>query len=147
MLNGYVDLGTWWNITPFVGGGVGFSRVSIFNFRDNGVTDEFGTSASSAFADTQSKWNLAWALHAGLAYKIAQNLTMEFGYSYTDLGDGITGDLITFQGGNAVFNPMTFKHITSQDLRFGVRWDLDCPPVPVYAPAYAPVAPPLIRKG
>src|ERR1051325_9411842 len=24
LLNGYVDLGTWWNITPFIGAGVGF---------------------------------------------------------------------------------------------------------------------------
>ena len=85
-----------------------------------------------------------------LAYKIAQNLTMEFGYSYTDLGDGITGDLRTFQGGNAVFNPMTFKHITSHDLKFGVRWELDCPPVPLYAqplPLPLPPPPPLVRKG
>jgi opacity protein-like surface antigen len=146
MFNGYVDLGTWWSITPFIGGGIGTSRVSIFNFRDNGLTDVFGGSSSSAFADTGSKWNLAWALHAGLAYKIAQNLTMELGYSYTDLGDGITGDLRTFQGVNAVFNPMTFKSITSHDLKLGVRWNLDCPPGPLYAPV-APMAPPLMRKG
>src|SRR5690349_13086638 len=34
MFNGYVDLGTWWNITPFVGAGVGVSRNTISNFGD-----------------------------------------------------------------------------------------------------------------
>jgi hypothetical protein len=34
---------------------------------------------------------------------------------------------------------MTFKHLTSHDLKLGVRWDLSAPQV------YAP--PPLIRKG
>ena len=40
---------------------------------------------------------------------------------------------------NAIYNPTTFKHITSHDLKLGVRWDLTSPAV------YAP--PPLIRKG
>jgi hypothetical protein len=45
----------------------------------------------------------------------------------------------TYQGANAINNPMTFKNITSHDLKLGVRWDLNAPQV------YAP--PPLIRKG
>jgi predicted dehydrogenase len=53
--------------------------------------------------------------------------------------DGLTGDLRSFDGTNAFNNPMTFKHITSHDLKLGVRWDLSSPPV------YAP--PPLMRKG
>jgi hypothetical protein len=36
---------------------------------------------------------------------------------------------------------MTFKNIISHDLTFGVRWDLDCPPV------YAPPPPPLVTRG
>jgi hypothetical protein len=35
---------------------------------------------------------------------------------------------------------MNFKDITSHDLKFGVRWNLESPQ-PVYAP------PPLVRKG
>ena len=33
LFNGYVDLGTWYNITPFVGAGVGVSRNTISQFR------------------------------------------------------------------------------------------------------------------
>ena len=36
LANAYVDLGTWYCITPFVGAGVGTARVSIANFTDTG---------------------------------------------------------------------------------------------------------------
>ncbi len=91
-----------------------------------------------AYGDNHSKWNLAWALHAGVAYKVTPNFTVELAYRYLDMGDGLTGDLRTFDGTNNVNNPMTFKNITSHDLKLGVRWDLSSPP------AYAP---PLMRKG
>ncbi len=142
LANAYVDLGTWWCITPFVGAGVGTARVQIANFTDQGVGSLFppgtGVGPSTAFADTASKWNLAWALHAGLAYQVSRNLTIEMAYSYVNMGDGITGDLRAFDGTNNVVNPMTFKSITSHDLTLGVRWNFDS------APTYAP---PLVTKG
>ena len=140
LANAYIDLGTWWCITPFIGAGVGVANVRIANFTDNGFNNAGGTqNASAAFGSTVSKWNFAWAAHAGLAYQLTQNVTMELSYRYLDLGDGATGDLVTFTGVNAINNPMTFKHITSHDLRLGVRWACcDVPPPP---------APPLIRKG
>jgi opacity protein-like surface antigen len=139
MINAYADLGTWWCITPFVGAGVGTARVSIANYTDVGQTLSGGvTSTSSAFADSAAKWNFAWAIHAGLAYKISPSLTMELAYRYVDMGDGVTGDVIAYDGTNSIYNPTTFKHITSQDLKLGVRWAID--PEPVYAA-------PLITKG
>ena len=45
------------------------------------------------------------------------------------MGDGLTGDLRTFDGTNNINNPMTFKNITSHDLKLGVRWNLESPPV------------------
>jgi opacity protein-like surface antigen len=142
LANAYVDLGTWWCVTPFVGAGVGGSRVTISNFTDQSVGSLFppgtGVGAGTAYGDTASKWNFAWALHTGLAYKVNPGLTVELGYSYVNLGDGLTGDLRSFDGTNGINNPMTFKDITSHDLKLGVRWNLDS------APAYAP---PLMRKG
>jgi opacity protein-like surface antigen len=140
LANAYVDLGTWWCVTPFIGAGVGGARVSLSNFTDQGIINAgAGALPGVAFGDNTSKWNLAWALHAGLAYKVSPNFTIELAYRYLDMGDGLTGDLRTFDGTNNVFNPMTFKSITSHDLKLGVRWDLNSPPV------YAP--PPLVRKG
>jgi len=143
LANAYVDLGTWWCITPFIGAGVGGARVAINGFTDQNINSnpiQPGPAlAGIAFGDNVAKWNFAWAAHAGLAYKVTPNFTVELAYRYLDMGDGLTGDLRAFDGTNNFNNPMTFKHITSHDLKLGVRWDLASPPV------YAP--PPLMRKG
>jgi opacity protein-like surface antigen len=140
--NAYVDLGTWWCITPFIGAGVGGARVSINGFTDQGiVTPVPGPGpalASLAFGDNVSRWNFAWALHAGVAYRVTPNFTVELAYRYLDMGNGLTGDLRAFDGTNSINNPTTFRSITSHDLKIGVRWDLADPPV---------YQPPLIRKG
>ena len=73
-----------------------------------------------------------------LPTRVTPNFTVELAYRYLDMGDGLTGDLRAFDGTNAINNPMTFKNITSHDLKLGVRWDLISPQV---------YAPPLIRKG
>lgn len=142
LANAYADLGTWYCVTPFIGAGVGMSRNTISNFADQGVGSLFppgsGVGSSLAYGDTASKWNFAWALHAGLAYKVTNNLTLEMSYRYVSLGNGVTGDLRSFDGTNNVNNPMQFHDITSQDVRFGMRWNFD-------APAYVP--PPLVTKG
>lgn len=151
LANAYVDLGTWWCVTPFIGAGIGAARVSISNFTDNGLSNaNFGPApgnvpyvggppvASSYSASTGSQWNFAWALHTGLAYRVNPNLTLELAYSYVDLGDGITGPAHAFDGSGGG-HPFKFKDITSHDLKLGVRWDLNSPP------AYMP--PPLVTKG
>jgi len=140
LANAYVDLGTWWYMTPFVGAGVGTARVSIANFTDQGIANNGGGAvAGLAFGDNVSKWNFAWALHAGVAYRVTPNFTVELAYRYLDMGDGLTGDLRTFDGTNSIVNPTTFKGITSHDLKLGVRWNLESPP------PYEP--PPMVRKG
>jgi opacity protein-like surface antigen len=140
LANAYIDLGTWWYITPFIGAGVGGARVAINGFTDASIANNGGGALPGlAYADNVSKWNLAWAVHAGLAYKVTPNFTVELAYRYLDMGDGLTGDLRTFDGsGTNTINPMTFKNITSHDLKLGVRWDLTSPHV---------YAPPLVTKG
>jgi opacity protein-like surface antigen len=139
LANAYVDLGTWWCMTPFIGAGVGAARVSIANFTDQGIANNGGGALPGlALGDNVSKWNLAWALHAGVAYNVSPNFTIELAYRYLNMGDGLTGDLHTFEGTNNIVNPTTFKSISSHDLMLGVRWNLDTP---------AMYPPPLVRKG
>ncbi len=133
LANAYLDLGTWWCVTPFVGAGIGVSRVNISSFVDVN-TPNLGV----AYGATEAKWNLAWALHAGLAFQATNNLAIELAYRYTHLGDGIAGDAVTYTGTNSFNNPTTFKDITSHDLKLGLRWTCcDTPPPP----------PPIITKG
>lgn len=154
--NAYIDLGTWWCFTPFVGAGIGYSRNTISNWRD--INNQQN---ATAYADTNSQWEMAWALHAGVAYKVTNNFTVEFAYRYVSLGDFATTDMIGFNGANAVYNPLQLNDVTSHDFKLGLRWNLSpnepiaqvsapmYAPPPVYnppSPIYAP-PPPLMRKG
>jgi opacity protein-like surface antigen len=139
MVNGYVDFGTWWGVTPFIGAGIGTAQVKISGFTDTGVNTIPFSTTSYASAPSDSRWNFAWAAHAGLAYRVNPALTLELAYTYLDMGDGQTGVLTAYNGATTG-NVFKFKDITSHDVKFGMRWAID--PMPVYAPP-----PPLITKG
>jgi opacity protein-like surface antigen len=140
LANAYVDLGTWWCVTPFVGAGVGTARVSIGDFTDTGDFINGGQKHSFDYAGQASQWNFAWAVHAGLAYRVSPGLTLELAYSYVNLGNGITGPSSSFdQVTNTTHAPFSYNNITSNDVKLGLRWELNTPPV------YTP--PPLVRKG
>ncbi|HEY1154251.1 MAG TPA: outer membrane beta-barrel protein, partial [Pseudolabrys sp.] len=142
LANAYVDLGTWNNFTPFVGAGVGFSRNTIHSFTDTCVVCAGGSVATGADA---SKWDFAWALHAGVSYKVSKNFAIELAYRYVNLGGARSGDLVTYNGINNVNNPMEFKSLTSHDIRLGLRMNFDAftsrgySPV-VYSPQPSPVS-------
>jgi opacity protein-like surface antigen len=138
LANVYVDLGTWWCITPFIGLGIGASYNTISNFMDINTP-----TGGVAYGDTASKWNFAWAAHAGLSYKVNSQLSLEFAYRYVSLGDAMSGDIKTFTGTNAIYNPMEFRQITSHDLKFGVRWMLE----PAQQAPQPIMLPPLMRRG
>jgi opacity protein-like surface antigen len=135
LANVYFDLGTWHSVTPFVGAGIGFDRLTIGNFTDTNINAPGG---AIGFSGDNSKWNFAWALHAGLAYQVTPNFIVELAYRYVDLGNGSTRDLIGFDFTNATFNPIEFRHVTSNDVKLGVRW--------LFADTFLPQPPPLVRK-
>jgi opacity protein-like surface antigen len=137
MANIYADLGTWWCLTPFVGAGIGFSYNTLSNFQDTNVFDQ-----AANYAGPGSKWNFAWALHAGVGYKVNSNLVIELAYRYISLGDAITGSPILGYDGTLRGTNFRIDGITSHDLKVGVRWMLE--------PAHVPqplTLPPLMRRG
>src|SRR5665647_2322415 len=100
-------------------------QCRISSFRDDGFGNTFGVARPSSvvYAADAGKWNFAWALHTGLAYKVTPNVTVELGYSYVNLGDATTGYNSNFGGGPTAQFPWTMKDITSHDLTLGVRWN------------------------
>jgi opacity protein-like surface antigen len=139
LVNAYADLGTWWCLTPFVGAGVGVARNTFTGLEDLGSipTGVGSVNSASFFANGASKTSLAWAAYAGVAYKVTNNFTIELAYRYLDLGNGLTGTGSSFDGTNAGSPPFQFNHLTSQDIKLGVRWTCcDAPPPP-----------PLVTKG
>ena len=52
-------------ITPYVGGGVGFASLSITGYQDVNVPN-----LSVAYGQNNTETNFAWAVYAGLSYKV-----------------------------------------------------------------------------
>lgn len=115
LANGYIDLGTWNCLTPFIGAGVGVAFNQLDDFVDTGFAASGGTGAGTNPTET----HLAWALHAGLSYAVTQNFTVELAYRYLNFGS-IT-DSVNCIGS---CHPDSFKwdNLTSNDIRLGVRW-------------------------
>jgi opacity protein-like surface antigen len=143
LANAYLDLGTWWNITPFIGVGVGAAHHAITGVSDTDLIADGSTGFGFASAD-KSDWKFAWAIHAGLAYNLTRNVKLELSYRYLDMGTVDTSIVNCAATGCVGNGPRAFYSMTdftSQDFRLGMRWMFDAP---LEAPAYAP---PLVRKG
>ncbi|MDN3626862.1 outer membrane protein [Methylobacterium isbiliense] len=117
LLNGYVDLGSWYGLTPFLGASVGAARITLDNFKDTNVITQ-----GLAYAKTGSKTNFAWALHAGVGYEVTPSFTVELAYRYLNLGDGKTGTVYNYAGQCKSCEALTFKNVDSHDVKLGLRW-------------------------
>jgi opacity protein-like surface antigen len=140
LANAFVDIGTWYGFTPYVGAGIGASLNTISNFMDQGATQSGATILSTTYFDNYTKTNFAWALYAGLAYHVTPAVSLELTYRYVNLGDAQTGAPHAFDGSALPgTSPFVFHDLTSNDVMLGVRWMLGDP--------IAPPPLPLVRKG
>ena len=141
MANAYVDLGTWWCITPFIGAGVGGSYNKISGFRDDGVSYTAGvlTNSVAYFADN-GKWNLPGPLTPVSPTRSIPAFTRRTGLQlHESRRRARPATTALFDGSVSGPTSIKVKDITSHDVKLGVRWDLNSPP------AYMP--PPLVTKG
>jgi opacity protein-like surface antigen len=148
LLNLYGDLGTWYGVTPYVGGGIGFAYNRLSGATDIGSAAVVGspTSATGGYLENGGKWNFAWSLGAGLDFDVTQNLKLELGYRYLNYGGAKSGVSHCLSGDSSVgfFNCsqayyLETRQLASNDFRIGLRWMIG------EATAPAPVAP-LVRK-
>jgi opacity protein-like surface antigen len=110
LLNGYVDLGTWAGLTPYVGAGIGGAHTIFSNYSNPAAVAPMPASATP-----EHRWNLAWAATGGVSYMIARDLLVDVSYRHIDMGDvrgGPVGDL-------------SLKHFTGDEVRVGLRYVLD----------------------
>ncbi len=118
LANAYIDLGEFNGISPYIGAGIGASRNTIANLDD---INEFA--GGGGYASKDSKWDLAWALHAGVGYAVSDRMTMDLGYSFVHLGDGKTGPARNYDPNLTRPNDgFTFKDIYSHDFKLGLRY-------------------------
>jgi opacity protein-like surface antigen len=76
MANGYIDLGTFVGITPYVGAGIGSTHV------DWGPVS-IGTPPVEVAGS--GEWRLTYALMAGASYDLTKAIKLDFGYRYIDV--------------------------------------------------------------
>jgi opacity protein-like surface antigen len=108
LFNGYLDLGTWYGATPYIGAGAGIAQVRV---------DDYTSLVVPTVSDGyRSQWNFAWAVMAGLGYAISPNMMMDVGYRYISYGDVTTSDAA---------GAATLKDLAAHEVRVGVRWSFD----------------------
>jgi opacity protein-like surface antigen len=142
LVNGYVDLGHWWHLTPYVGAGVGLSytrlngSVNYYNLSD-GTPYDVTTSYPNGFPPvwfstpvqvghinwdrsiTSRQVALAWALMAGVAYDLTTHAKIDVGYRYLNMGK--LNGVASVAGGSSATSPST----TAQEVRVGLRYVID----------------------
>ncbi|MBV9955563.1 MAG: porin family protein, partial [Pseudolabrys sp.] len=111
LFNGYIDLGTWTLLTPYIGAGLGAAYVR---------TSEYSSTGAPPFTPVpaNTQWNFAWALMAGAAFQVAPNLQIDAGYRFLSVGDAKTG-------ADAFGRRMTFRDVHNHEIRVGLRWSYD----------------------
>lgn len=132
MLNGYVDIATWNNFTPYVGAGIGTAYVRASNKKSvnpNGV--------STSYDGSNSNWNFAWALMAGAEYAFTPNWSLDAGYRYKNLGKAKTVALHDVGTGSS---REVWKDLTAHEFRLGARYSFNTAPAPAYYQPQGPIS-------
>jgi opacity protein-like surface antigen len=115
LANVYADLGTYGGFTPYVGGGLGFSYLVA----SNGSSDAPGV-AFDGPVNGEETWNFAWALMAGASYALNEQLSVDVGYRYLDLGEARSGRITNGVSSTRI----KYDDITAHEVRVGLRYNL-----------------------
>jgi len=102
--NVYLDLGTWWGLTPYVGGGLGYTHIRADDFRRGGTE----------FTINNSSWNFTWAAMAGVSYTLSPNFLIDASYRYLDFGEITTSPQTLGEVKNGTW--------TANEFRLGLRY-------------------------
>lgn len=109
LFNGYLDLGTWYGATPYIGAGAGAASVHTSDFVSSAVPPFTGGS--------NTQWKFAWAAMAEVGVAVAPNTLIDVGYRYMNFGDVTTA--------SDEFGSMTLKNLAAHEVRVGFRWSFD----------------------
>jgi len=117
MLNGYLDFKSAMGFTPYVGAGVGVAH-NTFSQHVLTTFDPATGLETSERLDGGDKFDLAWALMAGVGYQLSSNFTLDLGYRYISLGDVKTR---SYDDGTGV----KVDSIGAHEVRLGVRYNFN----------------------
>ena len=127
LVNGYVDVGTWYGITPFFGAGIGVANINA------GSVIDIGEGGGLGYSSGKSTTNFAYAAMAGLDFQVTRNLVLELGYRYFNAGSFSSGTIYCTYTGAPCPGEVQHHKYASNDIRLGLRYIL---------PDFAPIGPP-----
>ncbi|WP_439574430.1 outer membrane protein [Phreatobacter sp.] len=115
LLNVYADLGTFSGVTPYIGAGIGMSRLAASSYVSTPVPAAAGLgelTVTPTLAATV-KWNLTFAAMAGLTVDITPQTKLDLGYRYLHMG----GLRFADTGGGAYRTT-----VAAHEFRIGLRY-------------------------
>jgi opacity protein-like surface antigen len=117
MANAYVDIGTYGAFTPYVGAGIGGTRVSWDKLRNTSCETGDPSNCDDSFDHSgRDKWRFTYALMAGTAIDLTCNLKADVGYRFRNV---LGGDMF---GYNANSGPGYDEGIYIHEARAGLRY-------------------------
>jgi opacity protein-like surface antigen len=116
MANGYVDFGTAGGFTPYVGAGIGVAHNVMSQYVRTTFDAETGVETLQRLPGGDD-YSFAWALMAGVGYRVAPNFTLDLGYRYVSLGDVKTRTYVSGVGADV-------ESLGAHEVRLGVRYSL-----------------------
>lgn len=131
LVNGYADLGTVGGFTPYVGAGAGFTYLRWDGLGSNYFcVDDIAACGDVGLAGSESRggardWRFTWALMAGVAYDVADNVKVDLGYRYRKVSGGDTFDWDAYSLANGATGKQ--GHDSGYDqhqVRVGLRYNL-----------------------
>lgn len=105
LVRAFVDVADLGMAKPYVGAAVGWAQLGVKNTNTTTNVSE----------KAKNKNNLAWSLHAGAGFGVADGVTLDVGYSYRDYGK-------TKAVGKAAAAPK--YALRSHNVSAGVRFDI-----------------------
>ena len=75
MLNGYIDFAPFHWITPYVGAGIGYTKL------------KYSSSYPMRPGESYNKKRFTWSVGGGLSVKVTNRFNVDAGYRYYDMGD------------------------------------------------------------
>lgn len=78
MWNNYLDLAPYSWFTPYIGGGIGFTKMK-YVARDKADNN-------TLLPESSDRTNFTWSLGAGVSVKVTNRINVDAGYRYYDIG-------------------------------------------------------------